>query len=563
MQKSQGGRVNIENHSSRSAVIVCQTNRYVRNFLLIGAALWGLAGLGCQPPSSSGPEKTSEQTPKNTAEPSTETAVENTVVSSTQGAQTPHQQEDPYLEGWEKPACALVLTGEIHGYLEPCGCSPTQSGGFARRGSLLKELEKNGWPVAALDVGGLLKRSRRQDQIKFETMLDGMYEMKYVATGLGTEELLLGPDYLLPLYVPDDPKSIPFLGANIVFFDVPDLGVPLHYKVLQVGDVKVGVTAVYGLSHKDTVAPDGVQTNITITSPQEALTKVLPQLQAENPDFLVLLSYGTEEEAKKLAEEFPEFPIILTAGSPEDPIGKPMEVNKSWILETGMKGRSVGVLGYYPDHKDHPFQFEVIELNKQRFPIDDRMVDLMRKYQQRIIDENISVTDPGLGPHPTGWKFVGSEQCGTCHKKAFEHWKTTGHGKATETLIHGRPGEEAHWVPRLHDPECLSCHVVGWEPQQYQRYESGYVSEEATPHLRHQGCENCHGPGSKHTEIEQAFAANASSVSEADLETFRKAVRRSYETAEKQMCVQCHDAENSPKFDFENDWEKIEHPWRD
>jgi hypothetical protein len=470
---------------------------------------------------------------------------------------------DPYLDGWERPAAALVLTGEVHGYFEPCGCSPTQSGGFARRGRLFRQLEQKGWPLAALDVGGLLKRANRQDQIKFETMLAGMQEMHYAGIGLGVEELLLGPDYLLTQYVPDDPKSIPFLGANVVFFNAPDLGTPLHHRVISVGDAKIGVTAVLGLSLKESVAPSGVENNISILDPRDVLPKVVEDLKAQNPDFLVLLSHGTKEEAKRLAEAYPAFRIILTAGSPDDAAPRPTVVNETWIIETGVKGRTVGVLGYFPQDEKDPFRYELIELDNRRFSIDDRMVALMRTYQQRLEDEKISQSARLVTPHPTGWSFVGAETCGECHRKAYEHWKETGHAKATDTLVHGRAGEEAHWVPRLFDPECLSCHTTGWDPQQYRRYESGYLSEEASAHLRGQQCENCHGPGSKHTEVERAYAMDAQSVSQDELESLRKAVRRRYEDAEKQNCAHCHDAENSPNFNFEDYWQEVVHPWKD
>src|SRR3954453_5485411 len=36
-----------------------------------------------------------------------------------------------------KPALVLALTGEMNGYLRPCGCSEGQSGGLARRAGLL------------------------------------------------------------------------------------------------------------------------------------------------------------------------------------------------------------------------------------------------------------------------------------------------------------------------------------------------------------------------------------------------------------------------------------------
>jgi len=56
--------------------------------------------------------------------------------------------------------------------------------------------------------------------------------------------------------------------------------------------------------------------------------------------------------------------------------------------------------------------------------------------------------------------------------------------------------------PRHFDPECLSCHVTGWEPQKYFPYESGIENLKETPDLVGNGCENCHGPADSHAAAE-------------------------------------------------------------
>ena len=59
----------------------------------------------------------------------------------------------PYFRDWPKPDVALVLSGQQHGYLQPCGCTRPQYGGLARRFNLISQLRERGWPVVALDVG--------------------------------------------------------------------------------------------------------------------------------------------------------------------------------------------------------------------------------------------------------------------------------------------------------------------------------------------------------------------------------------------------------------------------
>ena len=232
----------------------------------------------------------------------------------------------------------------------------------------------------------------------------------------------------------------------------------------------------------------------------------------------------------------------------------------------GHKGKRVGVLGYYPNHPENPFRFELIQLDKERFKNHPAMRQLMKNYQQQLEDEGIAASDELLlNQHPSGQKFVGAEKCSLCHSKAFNQWKGTGHAQAFNTLKEGpwhenRAAERVDWIPRQFDPECLSCHVTGWHPQEMLRYGSGYITEKQSGHLLNQQCENCHGPGSLHVEREEAGAAME------QLLEARKMVRRTVEEARKTMCVECHDPDNSPKFTperFDEFWEQVKHPGKD
>src|SRR5262249_4837230 len=92
-----------------------------------------------------------------------------------------------------------------------------------------------------------------------------------------------------------------------------------------------------------------------------------------------------------------------------------------------------------------------------------------------------------------------------------------------------------------YDAECITCHTTGFE------YHSGWRSEAETPHLKGNQCENCHGPGSKH-------------IAEPDNAEYRKAMKLTIEQAENHhFCITCHDGDNSPKFDFDTYYSKIDH----
>src|SRR5438552_4240835 len=97
----------------------------------------------------------------------------------------------PLFKDWPKPDVALLLTGEQHGYLQPCGCSEPQKGGLARRYNLLQSLGKRGWTVVAADVGDVAQDSGPQTRLKYEYSMKALGLMGYTAVGLGKNEVNL------------------------------------------------------------------------------------------------------------------------------------------------------------------------------------------------------------------------------------------------------------------------------------------------------------------------------------------------------------------------------------
>jgi hypothetical protein len=455
-----------------------------------------------------------------------------------------------YCEGWEKPAALFAVTGQMHGYLEPCGCSDPQYGGVSRRAALLQQLRDRGWDPISLDLGGTLKRSRQQSQFKFQTLLTALRDMKYQALTMGEEELRLGGGWLLSQHVTDadDPAGIlGFVSANVVLFDSPDIGTPIPFKVIESDGKRIGITSVIDPAIAKQIG--GLADNgITVSDAGEALTKVKASLLEEKADLLILLSHCRLETSKQLAQQHPEFQIVFSTGPVEEPYAdNPVQIGKTTLMVVGHKGKHVGVAGWYPDSADNPVRFEMVKLDGERFKDPPEMLDLMRFYQDMLKDSNLVESEPALS-HRTGHAFVGSETCGECHTKAFEKWKATGHANAFDSLRTGRRG-----ISRIHDPECIACHVVGWDSQEIFRYESGYLNEISTKHLLNVGCENCHGPGSEHVKL----------INEGDEEAANKLMRVTVEQARDSGCYKCHDLDNSPHFDFDSYWKKIEHPGMD
>ncbi len=495
--------------------------------------------------------KPSAAAPSNVAAPSK--AVPGSAASNTAPAtetKDPPHSEIQLFNGWPKPKAALFVTGDQHGYIEPCGCSglSNQKGGLTRRHSAVQSLLRQGWTVVPIDVGNQVRRFGRQSEIKFQITIEGLKKIGYKAIGFGPEDLRLSALELVAIAAPAEKQSTPFVSANVTLLD-PALLPP--YQIIDAGGVKICVTSVLGNDSREGITASEIQ----IRSPEEALRDLVPKLEAQRCDVYVLLSHASIGESRKLAQQFPLFQLVVTAGCMGDPTYEPEPIpdSKTMFIQVGIKGMFAGVVGVFDDPKS-PLRYQRVPLDS-RFEDSREMLELLGSYQQQLQAVGLE----GLGiqpiPYPTGRKFIGSEACKECHGYEDEVWAKSKHSHALDSLVN--PGERSE-VPRHFDPECLSCHVVGWNAQQHFPYVSGYLSLDGSPKLHHVGCESCHGPAAEHVAAEHGNVK----LDAARVDALRAAVRLTLDDAEKK-CMECHDLDNSPEFHkdgaFKKFWTEVEH----
>ena len=451
-------------------------------------------------------------------------------------------------ESWPVPQTVLFVTGNQHGYIEPCGCTglENQKGGMARRFTLMKQLSDRGWPLVPIDAGNQVRRTGRQSEVKFQTAAAGLAEMNYQAVGFGPDDLRLGVGELIAVAASDDPQKGRFVSANVVLID-PSL--MAQSKVIESGGRKIGVTSVL-----DPASIEGPQSDeIQVGDVNESVSLALTALKNAGSDFNVLMFYGEESAAAKAVQATKGFDLVVVAGGYGEPTyqAEPIEGVNAKMIVTGNKGMYTGLVGLYDEA---PFKYARVALTHE-FSDAPEMRRLMATYQDQL--RSLGLDGLGLKPvaHPSGDKYVGTKACGECHKTAYEIWENSAHALATEHIVH--PGERGD-VSRHFDPECISCHVTGWNPQNYYPYDSGYLSLEVSDHLTGNGCENCHGPGARHAAAER----ENSGVDEAQRDLLRLAMQLPLESA-KERCMECHDLDNSPDFHkdgaFDDYWAEVEH----
>ncbi|MFN4260727.1 MAG: multiheme c-type cytochrome [Gemmataceae bacterium] len=470
--------------------------------------------------------------------------------------------------GWpegQKPALALVLSGQEYGYLHPCGCSRPQLGGLERRYNFIQSLKDKGWPVVAVDLGDVPQRKGPLNLPNVQGMLKYSYAMKardlmgYSAVGVGEYEIGMQLTRILGNYALNFPTPR-VLAANIRDRDIlfPEMLWSTTTAGGGNGAPKVGVIGLVGPSvAKHVNDPDVAFQANTIVLPQ-----ALQELQANKPEFLVLLYQGSLAEAKACAERFPQLNVILclSQDNEEEPSDKPETVGDTLIVKVGHKGRYVGVVGAFrTGNPARPFQlhYQLVPITEDyETPIgaeeNNPVLALLEEYAQELKTQDYLSKYPQRKhviqlQYPQA-RYVGSRKCRGCHPSAYEVWENSDHAHAYQTLVDAtRPSL------RQFDAECIVCHVVGFG------HETGFRNAEDTPLLKNVGCENCHGPGSEHVRRPRDTQLHAL------MNPFKPNPHATAEEEQKrlllldQSCQQCHDIDNDVHWNFEKKWPKIIH----
>ena len=272
--------------------------------------------------------------------------------------------------------------------------------------------------------------------------------------------------------------------------------------------------------------------------PDEVLPNVLESF-AKDTAIRVLLVQGPIEEGKRLAEKFPAFDLVVSRSTFEDPDERPEVLNggRTLLINIGRKGNYAGVVGLDPGSTPQ-VRFIRQPLDAANFVEADSIRVLIDEEYQAVL-KSVGVVakakrNPNLA-YPTGATYVGAESCQACHPNTFAKWAGTKHARAYGALT-ANPKRN-----REFDAECISCHTTGFP------YQSGFVSAEATPFLKGNQCENCHGPASLHSADPDNLA-------------YRKPMTLSLQVADAGgFCVKCHDADNDPHFNFATYYPQINH----
>ncbi len=406
----------------------------------------------------------------------------------------------------EASEVTIIASGHEIGFIEPCGCALAQFGGLGRRASMIKSfLNEPSSPLLSVHNGGVIDQPGWQQELKLEIAVEAMKQMGYQAMNIGAGEASLEWDVLNRLA-----QSAPYISANLRWKDKP----PFRSHVIEtIGQTKVSIVGVISESSAQTA--EAYNPDILWESPASAARQIVRNLRPSS-DICILLFHGDRLEAHELAEETPEFDIVIAHDtSTTAPFADLVSATETWVVTTGTKGQMLSVFDF--NISEGVGQHRALAVSDAHAP-DPNMEILLDLYHD-MVEETASARTAARTSQQRESIFVGSETCGSCHASSHSIWADSRHSHAYDTLVHEN---------RERDPECLVCHVVGLE-------NGGFISKKLTPQFAEVGCEMCHGGGKEHVAN-----PTAPYITTTD-------------------CLGCHTKDTSPHFDFKSYWEKIAH----
>jgi hypothetical protein len=258
---------------------------------------------------------------------------------------------------------------------------------------------------------------------------------------------------------------------------------------------------------------------LEIVRPAERIANEVQQLKSKNVDLIVLLAAVHRNDARRALQgiEGVDYVIGSYGGVAE---ARKDEASGAWLLYTGNQGKRLGESRVDLATAGEGTREEskhVLHYLTSRYPSEPEMLAFVQ--QGGSAQATPASQSPGAA---IASDYVGSGRCRHCHADAYGQWAATAHASSYVTLKQ----EENH-----QKSECLSCHTTA------PGVTGGFESVHKTPSMAAVSCETCHGPGREHSA----------------------SPGRNYGKVELSTCTTCHDAANSPEFDYYSYLDRVIH----
>lgn len=469
-----------------------------------------------------------------------------------------------------RPARLTIhITGNIRGHIKNCGCASGQYGGLLRMARLAKaELETaikpqgkdKGRPAIAMliDMGNFADPSTSVSHLTSKGVVMGMSEMGYDVVGLGKYDLSFSQEELWEMFAD---SGLPLTAANLEFVspvegedhsdELNELVEP--YRVIELEEgFRVGVIHIIDDNAQQVI---GELNSFKLRKADAAVKNVL-NTHLNDADFWVLTiadtsAKGTGPQAIAALTDL-DLVIGFKGNNPLEPADSTEVVFPYFIDPPYLKAKDVmQVEVNFPLGNDDPVVLarrlaipETIKADSQVQSI----VDLIDESLEVLENEEAGRRMQAETVHPV---YVGYESCRACHGETVAQHLNTAHATALPSLVD---------VGQQSSAACLPCHVQGHGNLPGVCWSGGWNIIDNQDSMRGVHCESCHGPSEYHISAMSAQISGRDFPEEIAEELSRDGRNKfGLLSVSSETCLVCHDAENSPNFNYTTYWQQIRH----
>jgi hypothetical protein len=483
----------------------------------------------------------------------------------------------------------IIYSAEVHGAVEPCGCTSDPLGDISRYAGVVRAAAKDSGAVLLLDAGGLLyaegggaARERAADDARGAFLAAELQRLGLTGAGLAETDLLGGPALVRPQRLASN-----FAPSAIVRPPA------IHTVGAGPGVVKVGVLGIADPALADRLGA-------TSEDPMRAARRDADRLRHEGAELIVLLAPVDKALARRVARSAAVDLVVLgrkvgaglpraervakddadAAGAgpaaflltPSDELQRIGRVDV--VLRAGARAPlrdagGPGAIGLRREEIDRALERLDAELARWSSPGagtgDASFVAAKKRERDALAAERVTLAEPWVAPREGSYftnrliplrRSLPRDPTLVAAMKRLDRTIAAINTKGAQPPPRAEPGRAAFsgvaacakchapavalWKKSVHaaawqalaagkqaDYKCVSCHVTGYG-------QVGGSSLGFTKGLEAVQCENCHGPASIH-------------VAEKGLEEPSSMRRAVPETT----CLACHNERHSDTFQYQ------------
>jgi 2',3'-cyclic-nucleotide 2'-phosphodiesterase (5'-nucleotidase family) len=386
---------------------------------------------------------------------------------------------------------------------------------LARRATYLDEIWNEGNPTLMVDAGDLMGKRDKLEKEQSRFLCEMMGSFGLDAIGLGEGDLNYGLSFLQEMIETD---KLPYTNANCRLQETGELILP-PYLIVEKGGIRFGIVSVLDPEQK-ILTMAAKEQEFQVDDPVATLKAILPEIR-QKAQTVILLAHLGDQKTEQLLQEVSGIDVAVIGHSSRS-LNTERAVGKTALLSAVFEGRELGRadLEIGSDGSVQAFSIQLTEMD-DKIASDPTVQQKVDQFKDHLEEFRMSLR----GAHQqvkgsADEEFLGERTCIACHQDVWEALKDSGHENAMASLRD---------KGQTFNPDCLVCHVVGYT------YKGGYDDRPPFNRLANVQCEACHGYGTMHERNGQ------------------------WKAQARNTCVECHDKENSPQFDYATYWEKIKH----